>query len=234
VVLAQVPGGRTVPSATYFSGFPVFYDGEYRNSLRWFQEAGQGGIKTSQTRWIDSICYYAMVGESYYQLGQVSEALEQYAASLRLYVRFYDWLNQVQFPNNIPTAGPLSAVVFPWGKSGLNAVATDFPHTMHVHQGQLNVNPDIISGGAFQARVMYPINAQEIVRCTSLALRRRAQILGPLGEHDELTKDVLTALGTRPFPPNHWSRAWVWHTPARERQPKRPRPSKTEYCWLGS
>jgi len=35
--------------------------------------------------------------------------------------------------------------------------------------------------------IQYPLHVDELVRCTCLAMRRRAEILGPLGEHDDLT-----------------------------------------------
>lgn len=201
--------GRTMPSGVYYSGFAPFYDGKFDIALKGFQNAGRTGIKNPQSRWIDSICYHAMIGETYYQMGQFDAALDQYAAALRLYVRFSAWLNQVQFPPQIQTKGVLSAVVLPWGKSNLAASITDFPRTMQIHQGQLNFNPDLISGQPFQSRVMIPITPQEIIRCTALSMRRRRTIMGPVCEHDQLTKDVLTALLSRPGPPNHWSEAWI-------------------------
>jgi tetratricopeptide (TPR) repeat protein len=54
-----------------------------------------------------------------------------------------------------------------------------------------------------------PIQAIEILRCTVLALRRRAMLLGPAGPGDALTNQALAALMRRPGPPNHWSEAWV-------------------------
>ena len=51
----------------------------------------------------------------------------------------------------------------------------------------------------------YPITPQEIVRCTTLAMRRRAELLGPVAKYDALTVDVLAATRQPIGPPNHWS-----------------------------
>jgi len=56
---------------------------------------------------------------------------------------------------------------------------------------------------------MIPIHVSEVVRCTTVALRRRTELLGPLCAADPLTADLLEVLSRRPGQPNHWSMAWV-------------------------
>ena len=69
-----------VPSAQYYGVFGSYYDGDYRDlAPREFQMAGRGGIRSGTNRWIDSICYYTMVGECYYQMGQHQQSLVQYS-----------------------------------------------------------------------------------------------------------------------------------------------------------
>ena len=64
-------------------------------------------------------------------------------------------------------------------------------------------------GGVVQLQQVVLIDAKEIVRCTALAIRRRMEILGPAGEHDELTSELVTALSRRPAAPNNWSQVWI-------------------------
>ena len=47
------------------------------------------------------------------------------------------------------------------------------------------------------------------MRCTTLAIRRRAKLLGPLASQDPLFLELVRSLGGRVGPPNHWSEAWV-------------------------
>jgi hypothetical protein len=64
-------------------------------------------------------------------------------------------------------------------------------------------------GGVVQQAQFWPVNVVEIVRCTALAIRRRNEILGPLGAHDAISKSLVTNLARGGAPPNHWSNAWV-------------------------
>ena len=84
---AQV-GERSIPSFTYHAAFSHLHDGDYNDALEVFRDEGRGAIKTPQARWIDSICYDAMAGECYYQMGRLGEALDYYTAAVELYVAF--------------------------------------------------------------------------------------------------------------------------------------------------
>ena len=52
---------------------------------------------------------------------------------------------------------------------------------MLIGQGQIDINAAIQQGGVVQKAMLYPIEPAEIVRTTALAIRRRAQLLGPHG-----------------------------------------------------
>src|SRR3954466_9352706 len=54
------------------------------------------------------------------------------------------------------------------------------------------------------------VNAIEVMRMSALAIRRRNEILGPLGPQDALTRQLVTVLSAGNLaPPNHWSIAWI-------------------------
>ncbi len=79
---------------------------------------------------------------------------------------------------------------------------------MLITEGRINNNETIKQGGVVQQAVSYSVQPQEIVRCTTLAIRRRAELLGPLCKYDPLTERLLAALSRPVGPPNHWSEAW--------------------------
>ncbi|HEX3726838.1 MAG TPA: hypothetical protein VHV08_11375, partial [Pirellulales bacterium] len=107
---AQIAPGQGVPSRIFLNTLALHYDGDYRSALNAFlSEASSSSIKTTTLqgttlRWIDSICYLTMAGESYYELGQLPQALASYDAALKLYVAYSDWMLRVQFPSNIAPA----------------------------------------------------------------------------------------------------------------------------------
>jgi len=200
---------RTAPSATYHAAFYLFYDGEYKDALRQFQDEWRGAIKTPQSRWIDSICYHTMIAECYYHMGSLDQALEHYNAALRLYLAFPDWMMRVQFPPSVRPMQPGAFRAPPWGATTRRSRPGHFPSTMLIGQGQIDLGPAFFRGGALQSAQLFPIEPQEIVRCTTLAIRRRTELLGPLSKYDPLTADLLATLSRNPGPPNHWSQAWI-------------------------
>lgn len=206
---AQIAPGDGVPTRIYFATLPTYFDGDYRASLNAFLNEGQGGIKTPTSRWIDSIAYFTMVGESYYQLGQMPRALDSYNAALKLYLAYSDWMMRVQFPVAImpATVGTIRGV--PWGQSQRGARIGQFPETFTMGQGRIDNSSAVFLGGVVQSPVLFPVHAAEIVRCTSLAIRRRRELLGAICKYDPLTDQLVNALASHPGPANHWSEAWI-------------------------
>ena len=200
---------RTVPTDLYFLSFQDFHEGRYSNALRDFNSVLRGGIRDTRSRWIDSICYFTMRGETYYEMGRLPEALNDYTSALELFVAFPDWMIRVNFPDAIQPNVTLRGPDAPWGQSQRGVKRGRFPRTMLIGQGRINNNAQIQQGGVVQPPKLFPINPREIVRCTVLAIRRRAELMGPAGPHDRLTKDVEAALNRRPGLLNHWSEAWI-------------------------
>jgi tetratricopeptide (TPR) repeat protein len=195
---------RSIPSASYFGHFPLLHAGEYREALQGFRS--ERGIRTVQSRWIDSICIHTMTGECYYKLGQYGDALDQYTAALNLYLAFSNWM--VQLRDSTAVAPAVNRPRLPWGQTTRNAKLARVP-AMLIQQGRPITERDLRKGGVIASPTLHTINAAEIVRCTCLAMMRRAEILGPLSKHDTLTDQVLAAASLRQGIPNHWSQAWL-------------------------
>lgn len=200
---------RKVPSLSYHAGLALLAEGEYRDALEHFKDGWKGAFKTPQSRWIDSICYHAMLGECYYQMGELNTALEHYTSAVRLYLAFPDWMRRVQFPPTIQPAQAAATRATPWGVSTRPARLGRYPSEMLIGQGRLDNNSVIKQGGVIQLPQLLPIQVQEIVRATVLAIRRRGELLGPLAKYDPLNQELITVLSQNPGIPNHWSQAWV-------------------------
>lgn len=206
---AHAAGDRMCPSASYYGVFRFFYEGEYHDALRGFQDEIRSAIKTVDARWIDSICYYTMAGECYYHMGDLTQALEHYTAALKLYAAYPDWMIYVQFPPQLTPAGVGAYVRVPWGVSKRNVRLAQIPNRMLIAQGQLDNNRVVREGGVIRPPMLSPIQPSEIVRMTCLAIRRYAELMGPTCPQDPLIQDIATKLSRRPGPPNHWSECWI-------------------------
>jgi len=209
------PGGggqgfrRTVPTDLYFGVCTDFYNGNYVDAQSGFQSCIRSAVKTTTSYWIDSICYQAMLAECNYQLGQLPAALESNTRALQLAAQFHDWMIPVHFgPTIAPRSAP-SIAKCPWGQTQRQALVGHFPDTVLMRQGNVDNSAVIQRGGIVQQAVEFPINPQEIVRCTCLALRRRRELLGPMAPHDQVAKQMVAVLSKRPVQPNHWTEAWI-------------------------
>ncbi len=201
----------TVPPQQYYFAFGPYFDGDYKSALDAFESAARGGIRSTEGRWIDSICYHTMIGECYYRMGNIAEALVQYNSALKLAVFHGNWMLRVDFPPIVnPSASAVRSTI-KWGVTKRNTRLGRIPDTMVTLVGRLD-NDQALRGGRnsiMAAPEFYPLNAKEIARCTALAIFRRREIMGPVCEHDELTRELVATLSRRPTRPNHWSQAWI-------------------------
>ena len=196
---AQV-GRDSIPSLAYYAAFQNFHEGEYVDALDDFRRERRSIVT------IDSICYHAMMGECYYHMGELGQAMDEYNSAVRIYLTFPRWLERVMFP---PAIAPAGAATSPWGASSQAGQLGRFPESMSVGQGRLDNTQVFRDGGVVQPPRMISIHVREIVRCTALAIRRRAELLGPLAQYDSLTSDLIATLSGTVTLPNHWSQAWV-------------------------
>lgn len=198
----------TVPPQQYYFAFGPYFDGDYKLALETFESAARGGVRSTEGRWVDSICYHTMIGECYYRMGNIAEALAQYNSALKLAVFHGNWMLRVEFPQMVnPSASAVRSTI-KWGVTKRNTRLGRVPDTMVTLIGNVN-QAQPIRPGPMAAPEFYPLNAKEIARCTALAIFRRREIMGPVCEHDELTRELVASLSRRPTRPNHWSQAWI-------------------------
>ena len=206
-VLAQ-GRAKQVPNEIHFLALQAFHSGDFRSALKGFREAGRSGFASTEGRWIDSICFHAMMGESAYQMGDNVTANEQFTAAIKMFLVHRDWMLRVEFPDSIQAKQGISKAPA-WGPTTRNTTIGQFQDRYHSFQGRLDNSDAIKSGGVVQPAQLYPVHVTEIIRCTCQAISRRREILGPACEHDPLSMELVDALVRRPGKPNHWSQCWI-------------------------
>lgn len=199
---------RTVPPDVYFAGFPSLYEGDYVGAAEVFTAANGSAIRSTEGLWIDSICYATMLGECYYQMGNNAKAMESYNKALLIFVQNSNWMLRI----SIESLGTVGATTndlrsgVTWGSSGRNTLIGSYPDVYPMMQGNSNAQNQQVarSGGVLMAAQIYPVRGEEVARCIALSIFRRQEILGPISEHDGLSRNVAGILQRRPAPPNHW------------------------------
>jgi len=203
--------GEAIPGAAYYIAAQAIYAGEYREAERELRRESQRGVRVGQTRWVDSICHHAMLGEALYQQGRNADALANFDQACRVLLAYPDWLLQVDFQH--PPRPDLARArrVPPWGQPERQFVIGQFSGTERVLIGELNsAERALRQGGVVRQAMYWRVNVVEVLRASALAIRRRGEILGPLAKHDPIAKELSDVLSRGNLAPaNHWSGAWI-------------------------
>lgn len=202
-----------IPHPSYYAAVDAFHAGGYKSAERELRREAQRGVRTTQTRWIDSICYHAALGEVLFQEGRNADALAEFDQACQQFLAYPNWLLQVKFQTgaNGPRPDPNSIRRAPtWGRSARSFAIGQFPHTEQILVGDLDAEGTIQRGGVLREPMFWRVNIVEVVRMTALALRRRNELLGPLGPQDSISKEMSVVLARGNLAPaNHWSGAWI-------------------------
>ncbi|MEM1303362.1 MAG: hypothetical protein AAGG46_00610, partial [Planctomycetota bacterium] len=200
---------RGIPGAGYFAAIELLYRGEYQRAQRAFANELRGAVQTVDTRWVDSICYHTMLGESLYLQGRNAEALAEFDSACQLFLAYPDFMKRVQFPQLRPE-GNRARRIPPWGRTARQVTHAMMSPTLLIQFGSINNQQQYESGGLVQSAQFWRLNVAEVVRTMALAIRRRTELLGPLSPHDGLSRSVEQRLSRGGLAPAaSWSNAWI-------------------------
>ncbi|MEM8865226.1 MAG: tetratricopeptide repeat protein, partial [Planctomycetota bacterium] len=143
--------GSVVPPRSHQIAIEMLYSGEYRRAERAFTSDLRGAIKIGQTRWIDSICSHAMLGETYYQQGRTEEALYQFDQACSRFLAYPNWMTRVKFQQAPRADAGLRRRGSPWGPSSRQVTYAALPDTFLVSRGRIDNSQQANTGGVVQA-----------------------------------------------------------------------------------
>jgi hypothetical protein len=202
--------GDAIPRAPYYVAVAAFYSGDYRDAGRGLSLQARRGVRTTQARWIDAICYHAMLGEVLYHQGRNAEALAEFDQACQVLLAYPNWLLQVKFQQPPRPDVARARRAPPWGRSERNATLGQFSETEQVFIGELSPERVLRQGGVYQPPMFWRVDVVEVIRASALAIRRRGELLGPLAAHDSITKELSDVFARGNLSPaNHWSVAWI-------------------------
>ena len=201
-------GGNSYPPAEFRMAFGYIADGNLKDASDAFESLGKRGYRMGTVRWLDSICYSAMLGECWYEAGENLRALACFEDSLQLALDNAGWMSRINYDAaQMPQARP-NATLAPWGTSRVPGVPAKY-NDVQIGRGSTDVEGQIQRGGVFQAAHYMIVQPQEICYATTLAIMRRAELLGAVSKYDPMTKNVASALENSGCPRNHWMIVWA-------------------------
>lgn len=197
---------RPIPSDGYYAACKALGDGVPEAAAAILKEELSLATKVGPVRWLDSICYYAMYGETLYTLGDPAGALTAYESAIDLYLQNKDWLGRVNYAFS-PTSKGKSAA--PWGTGERLVPVGVFPVEATIVTGDVITKQRLQQGGMIANQEMRRIDPIAILHSMALAVRRRNELLGPLAPFDPRSAEIVNCFSTRAVTPNHWSVTWL-------------------------
>lgn len=195
VSLAQ---SRQLPALEYYQApFINYYQGDYREAIRSFIMLEKRAYKEGTQRWLDSICYWTMIGECHYQVGNYAEAIQFYERSIDLYLSYVrtSWQDGIQ---GVPQIAVDNAAVnrarINWGTPGRSFIVPRMPSSIGIMFGDMNNEQKLQTGGVIRNPEIRPADLTEIMRCTALAIYRRNVILGPTAKYYVTSNQIVGGL----------------------------------------
>ena len=190
------------PRADYYLAREFYETGRLADASEAFRLVLQRSMRVRDQAWIDSIPPMVMLGESYFQMGKVAQAMEQYDAALMVALAYPNWIEQVVAPVDLQPLDNKSKGIN-WFAPSRATQSTAIPEP-----GQLAVNP--AGGGVGQPMaVSTRVNSAEVLRTMGLALVRRNEILGPLAKHSPLAEQLRALFERDLAQPALWAKsAW--------------------------
>jgi tetratricopeptide (TPR) repeat protein len=209
-LLAPTAWGQfsTYPGQTYFRALDELHSGDFNRAARAMQSELRTSVKTVDSRWLDSICFHAGLGEALYQQGRLVEALAQFDAAIDLFLSQATWMRRIQWQQSPREDISLARRMPAWAVVG-SATYADMPRSFLYQQGQVDNTAAHQQGGVVQAAQFWKLDCEELSRAIAWSLYRRGDMLGPLGAYDARAQAVATRLaGGGLGPAGHWTAVW--------------------------
>ena len=195
-VLAQ--GGR-LPKVQYYNNavFDQYYKADYQDAAKNFRRGASGAYQVGARRFLDSVCYWTMLGECNYNMGNYSQAITMYEQALTLYLAYQteNWQLRLQMPATIQADNnALNRTRITWGVPNRGVTYARPPGSFTMLFGRLDAARAFQEGGVYDKAELVNVDVTEIMRCTALCLHRRRTIKGPISKLDPFTSRLVTGL----------------------------------------
>ena len=195
--LAQ--GGGRLPRIQLYNQaiFDRYYRADYSDAARFFNRGANGAYKRGLRRHLDSICYWTMMGECNYHMGNYAQAVTMYEQALTLYLSYQaeNWQVRLQLPATIQANNnALNQARILWGVPQRRSTYANMPGSFNMMFGRIDAARAFQEGGAYDPAEIFSVDIVEIMRCTALCLHRRRTIKGPLARLDPFTSQLVTGL----------------------------------------
>ncbi len=192
------------PRAEYYVARELFRVGRTLEAAEGFNAALSRAQRIGAKRWVDSIPSLIMLGECYYQQGDLALALEQYDGALMLALENPGWINQLQLSSEQLAELESTGKAIPWftNARAVRAVVVPSGVPISVEPMQSAATPQGGVGGPVS--LVTQLDVSEVLHTMGIALMRRWELLGPLASRSPLSAPLDALFSRGPSPSVPW------------------------------
>ena len=201
-----------LPRAEYYVAKELYGAGRLNEAAEGFRVAVQRARKVGEQRWVDSVPPLVMLGECFYQQGNLPAALEQYDAALMLVLNNQNWVNELDYGVEQLPFLEGQAKGIDWFTRSRPSRSVAVPEAIQIAIDPTRAEPIPGGNGAAVAPVslVSRLDATEVMRTIGVAMLRRWEIFGPLAQHSPLAEPMAQYFQQAPRTPAPWVHsAWT-------------------------
>ncbi|MGI9469027.1 MAG: CHAT domain-containing protein, partial [Rubripirellula sp.] len=176
------PAGGQYPTREYYVGLEAYRAGDLKSAFDLFEASVRGGRVNPQGRYIEAIPGLAMLGECYWQMGDLPSCRQKVDEIIQILSR-HKFLRGVNWTNAIQPGVAVSKRAFLWPDAAAVQVAS-FRDMLPVESGQQITGDVLRQGGSIESLTYRNMDVAEIMRGIAIASYRRRVLLGPLSAND--------------------------------------------------
>ncbi len=188
---AQLQPVGDLPGAPYYVGREMLRVGDIQGAAERFESLLNVAAQTATDGWIDSIPSLVMLGECFYQQGNLAKAIEQYDAALAISIRFPGWPDYFSLIDVPVAVSDPFAKGINWFRLSRPSSSLALPESVQLiadlAQARQDSSGNVIAPVFLTAR----LDTTEVFRALGIALVRRWQILGPLAANSAMTDGAI-------------------------------------------
>ena len=182
VPLGSVEPTGQYPTREYYVGLDTYRAGDLKSAFDLFEASVGTSRANREGRYIEAVAGLAMLGECYWQMGDLPSCRQISDQIVRILNR-HKFLRGVNWNNAIQPGVAVSKRAFLWPDAAAVRVAS-FRDKLPVASGQRITSDTLLKGGPIESLSFRSMDVAEIMRGIATAAYRRRVLLGPLSEND--------------------------------------------------
>lgn len=178
-----------LPSKTYYQGLEHYRNGNLTVATNAFETALASSSKHEHGEWIDAIPMHALLGECYYQLGDLRRSIVHVEAAIGLFRRHAGWLDAIDGSDTPQVSlGPVDERAESVLQRRLSVMI--FPTQFVLDVSNVNLPRAQVTDGLKSIAGKAKVDAIEILRGVATASYRRRVIVGAAAPGDGQAKPI--------------------------------------------